>query len=295
MKNIENILVIIDKPKHEQIALKRAFALQEKTGAHLQLCAFAYHAMYDQKDIFETHQRRAIRKEIVRQRTQWLRDLVLDAKGVFKDISLEVVWTKDIAGWVNEQVKEKSYDLVLKSIHQSQTLLHTPTDWQLLRSCPTPVLLCTDNPWKRKPRILAAMDMRTDDRAHEKLNRLVLQSAQFFADLYDGEVHCVYAIDVPKILSDLEIKDPRGFQSDAQANAQTRLQAMVADYGIPPERVHTPMGKVGHAVNRLSSRLKADLMVMGTTARTGLSALVIGNSAEKVLTKARSDVLALKP
>jgi nucleotide-binding universal stress UspA family protein len=35
--------------------------------------------------------------------------------------------------------------------------------------------------------------------------------------------------------------------------------------------------------------------VMGTTARRGLAASVIGNSAEKVLTRARCDVLALKP
>jgi universal stress protein E len=55
------------------------------------------------------------------------------------------------------------------------------------------------------------------------------------------------------------------------------------------------MGKVGHAVNRLSARLKADLMVMGTTARRGVAAMVLGNSAEKVLMKARCDVLALKP
>lgn len=54
-------------------------------------------------------------------------------------------------------------------------------------------------------------------------------------------------------------------------------------------------GKVGHAVNRLSAKLKADLMDMGATARRGVAAAVIGNSAEKVLTQARCDVLALKP
>ncbi len=295
MKKIDNILVVIDKPKHEQVALQRALALQEKTGAHLQLCAFAYHAMYDQKDIFDAHQRRAIRREIERERTQWLRDLVLDARGVFKDIGLEVVWTKDMAGWITEKVATDKSDLVIKSINQSQTLLHTPTDWQLLRQSPTPVLLCTGTAWRRKPKILAALDLRTDDKAHDVLNKKVLDSAQTFATLYDGEVHCVYAFDVPKVLSELDIKDPRGFQADAQKQAQKRMQELAAGYGIPASNLHIPMGKVGHAVNRLSTKLKADLMVMGTTARKGLSALVIGNSAEKVLMKARSDVLALKP
>jgi universal stress protein E len=291
----KNVLVIVDKPKHEQTALERGLALQKAAGAHIHLTAFAYHPMYDQKDIFETHQRRAIRKEIERQRTQWLRDQVLDHKAAFSNLTIEVVWTKDIAAWVTAAVREHDYDFVLKSIHESQALLHTPLDWELLRTVPAPLMLCTATPWRRTARILAAVDLRTTDRAHEVLNRKVLDAACLFADLYGGEVHCVYAIDVPKVLSELDIADPRGFTSDAQRTAMERLKALAAPYEIPAARLHVPTGKIGHAVNRLSARLKADLMVMGTTARKGLRGFVIGNSAEKVLMKARSDVLALKP
>jgi universal stress protein E len=291
----KNALVIVDKPKHEQTAVMRALALQKLAGGHMHLAAFAYHAMYDQKDIFETHQRRAIRKEIERQRTQWLRDLVLDSRAAFSDLTLEVVWTKDIAAWVAEQIPTRGYDLVIKSINQSQTLTHTPLDWELLRTTPCPVLLCTSTPWQRKPVVLAAVDLRTPDRAHEALNHRVLSAARVFANLHGGVVHCAYAIDVPKVLSELNIEDPREFQRETQHDVQARLKAFAATYDIPEKNVHVPMGKVGHAMNRLSAKLKADLMVMGTTARKGLKGLVIGNSAEKVLIKARCDVLALKP
>ena len=46
------------------------------------------------------------------------------------DVSVEVQWTEDIAGWVSENATE---DLVIKSAHHSKTLTHTPLDWQLLR------------------------------------------------------------------------------------------------------------------------------------------------------------------
>lgn len=291
----KRMLVIIDKPKHEQTALQRALALQERANAHLHLAAFAYHPMYDQNDVFDVHQRRAIKKEIVRQRTEWLRDQVRDAQGLFKDLSLEVVWAKDIAEWVARRVVDQGDDLVIKSIHQSQTLLHTPLDWQLLRLCPTPLLLCSSRPWRKKPKILAALDLRVDDRAHDVLNRKVIEAAAAFADTCGGVVHCVYAVDVPGVLSELNIPDPRGFQRASVARARKRLAALAKPCGVPEERLHVPMGKVGHAVNRLSTKLKADLMVMGTTARRGVAATVIGNSAEKVLMRARSDVLALKP
>lgn len=291
----KQILVVMDKPKHEQTALERGLALQAKTRAHLHLSAFAYHSMYDQKDVFDAHQRRAIKREIVRQRTEWLRDQVRDAQGLFKNLTLEVVWVKDIAEWVAGRVSEHGDDLVVKSIHQTQTLLHTPLDWQLLRVCPAPVLLCTSTPWRRKPRVLAALDLRTDDRAHEVLNRKVLEAAHEFAELHGGELHCVYSVEVPKVLSELAIPDPRGFQQEAAVRARQRLAELAAPYELAEDRLHVPMGKVGHAVNRLSEKLKADLLVMGTTARRGVSARVIGNSAEKVLTRARCDVLALKP
>jgi universal stress protein E len=291
----KQILVVIDKPKHEQIALQRSLALQAAAGAHLHLAAFAYHPMYDQTDLFDAHQRRAIKKEILRQRTEWLRERVRDAQGLFKNLSLEVVWVKDIAEWVTARVGEHGDDLVVKSIHQSQTLLHTPLDWQLLRLCPIPVLLCTSAPWRRKPRVLAALDLRVDDRPHEILNRKVLEAAQGFVELHGGELHCVYALDVPKVLSELNLPDPRPFQSEGTAHARLRLAQLAAPYGVPNERLHVSMGKVGQAVNRISRKLNADLLVMGTTARRGIAAGVVGNSAEKVLMRARCDVLALKP
>jgi nucleotide-binding universal stress UspA family protein len=40
---------------------------------------------------------------------------------------------------------------------------------------------------------------------------------------------------------------------------------------------------------------KADLLVMGTACRTGLSGMLIGNTAEKVLHKVACSVLTIKP
>jgi len=288
------ILVIMDKPKHPQTALARGLDLQSRTKAHLHLAAFAHHPMYEQKDIFDAHQRRAIKKEIVRERTEWLRDQVRDAEGLFKDLTIEVVWTKDIAAWVAERQESEQDDVVIKSIHQSKTLTHTPLDWQLLRMSPAPVLLCTESGWRRKPKILATMDLRVHDPAHTKLNQKVLQAAQDFAEMYGGEVHCVYAVPAPGLLSELNVPDPRAFQSEAVGGARVRLAELAEQFGIPEARQHVVMGKVGHAVNRLSAKLKAELMVMGTSARKGLAAAMIGNSAEKVLMRAETDVLALK-
>ena len=140
MKNLSSVLVVLDKPKHAQTALARAKELQAKSGCHLSLAAFCWHPMVKSKDVFDIHQRRAIKKAIVGERRDWLRGLVLDSKLSAADVSTEVFWTGDIADWVT-RASATDCDLVVKSVHHSQTLLHTPLDWQLLRACPTPIWL----------------------------------------------------------------------------------------------------------------------------------------------------------
>ena len=81
----------------------------------------------------------------------------------------------------------------------------------------------------------------------------------------------------------------------AREESLTAAEPLLEAYGIPRSRLHMPTGKVGAAVTGTAKKLKANVLVMGTTARTGLKGLVIGNSAERVLSRAACDILALKP
>lgn len=295
MKRIGQVLVIVDKPKHTQVALARALALQRVSGAHLHLVAFAHHPMVDQKDTFDASQRGAVRREILRERTEWLRGQVRDAGAAAADVTLETAWTKDIPGWVSERLTQSPVDLVLKSRHRSESLGHTPTDWGLLRTCPAPVLLCVRATWPAKPRLLAALDLHRDDRAHVALNRRVLAASARVASLFGGSVSCVYAVEVSRVAGDLDLIDARAAARKARAEAQARLGPLLAGYEVPATRVHMPIGKVGHAVDDVAAKIGADVLVMGTTARKGVAGFVLGNSAERVLSRTRCDVLVLKP
>jgi universal stress protein E len=295
VQELERTLVVMDKPKHAQTAFARALSLQKATPTHLHLVAFAHHTMVDQTEAFDTHQRNQVKKAIIHERTEWLRAEVLDAGAAFDDLTLEVVWSKDLASWVAERAAGAPYDLVVKSVHRSRSLLHTPTDWLLLRDCPAPLLLVSGRRWAKRPVILAALDLNRTDGAHERLNRRALDAADHFARIYDGIVHCVYAIEVSRVLGDLDIIDARKAAKKTRERVADQARKLVEPYGIPAARIHMPAGKVGQVVNGIARKVKADLLVMGTTARKGVRGYVIGNSAERVLAKVPCDVLALKP
>lgn len=295
MKAPGSILVILDKPKHAQVALDRARRLATATGAHLHLASFCWLAMAEQRDVFDAHQRRALRESVVKERERWLRGLVVDSGLAAADVTTEVVWTDAIAGWVASGAAERKIDLVVKSVHHSQTLLHTPLDWELLRSCPAPLYLASTAVAGATGNVLATIDLRHTDRKHQLMNLRVLDAAVRFVGFGKGKLHIVHAVETPVGVAGLDTLAPARLERELKSRARELLEAQLEPYGIPRTRIHLPVGKVGVAVADVADRIKADLVVVGSSARRGLGAVLLGNSAEKILSRMPCDVLAVHP
>ncbi|MEM7543506.1 MAG: universal stress protein [Pseudomonadota bacterium] len=293
MKALESILVVLDKPKHEPIALDRARELQSASGAQVRLVSFCWHPVGEQTALIDGIDPNAVQEEIIAERRAWLAALELRMDG--SKTTTEVVWAKDIATWVSDAVEAGRYDIVIKCVHHSETLLHTPLDWQLIRSCSAPLLIVSSEKRKRRTgNVLATLDLRRDDTDHQALNREVLEATRYFAELHGGVAHCVYAVEFSEVLRDLDVIDVRKVHDKAAAKASGELETLIAPYEIAAENIHMPDGKVGKAVRGTAFKAKTDLVVVGTgTNKRGLMA-ILGNSAEKILTRAPCDVLVIK-
>ena len=60
-------------------------------------------------------------------------------------------------------------------------------------------------------------------------------------------------------------------------------------------RMHIVKGRAHEVIPNLAGETKADLVVMGTLARTGIPGLIVGNTAESILNNLNCSVLAIKP
>ncbi len=292
---IESAMVVMSKPKHKQVALARAKQLQKDCGARLRLVAFCWNAMCEQSDVFDVHQRRTIKSEIMRERESWLIDQVRNAGLAAAEVSIEVQWTDNIAGWVSEKAAADEFDVVLKSVHHSRTLVHTPLDWQLLEQCPKPVYIAATRRRKTSGNVLAALDFRHRDRKHQALNLRVLEAAQAFATMSGGKLHCVNVVEFSHVLSDLDLIDPRRIKKKALANNQELMNALLEPFGVPKSRMHTPLGKIGQMVATTARKIDAEVLVIGTSARRKSGAVLLGNSAQRTLEKSPCDVLVVHP
>jgi universal stress protein E len=292
---IGSILTLLDKPKHEQLALARALTLAERARAPLTLAAFCWQPLADRGAEFTPAVRDAIRRQLVDERRTWQRELVATQQIEHLDVRRKTVWTEDIARWVAKEAEKHNGTLVVKSVHKSRTLLHTPLDWKLLRESQAPILLVQPRKRRATRNILAALDLRHIDEMHQRLNRKVMDAATTFARLFDAQVHCVYAVEVSQVLRDLDIVDPRRALKNAREASRDALKELLEPYGMSPKAVHFPVGKVGQAVSAAARAVRADLLVVGTAARRTRQRLGLGNSAERLLTKAVCDVLAVHP
>lgn len=171
---------------------------------------------------------------------------------------------------------------------------------RLFRICPCPVWVIRPTR-ARKLRVMAAINPDPDER---DLNRQILELAGSMVELNGGDLHVAHAWELfgePTLRSSAfvhtsaEIVDElvdHERDSRRQAIRELLTEPTIAD---APWQVHLVKGKPESVVPDLADELRINLVVMGTVARSGLSGLVIGNTAENILDRVRCSVIAIKP
>lgn len=292
MSSKPSILVILDRPGGPQFALDRARELAKNSSAHLHLASFCWLAMVDDDRVFDTHQRLALQKGAITERQRWLDGLILDAGLRAADVSTEVVWTRDIADWVNGWTEGRAVDFVVKTVHRgTASILHTPLDWQLLRSCKVPLLLAVQAP-KAGP-VLATVDLGHADETHQLMNHRVLETAQQMAERLGAALHGMHVVETTGFPDSLDGYEVDVLAADAELRSRELLEALLKPYGMDAGSVHLQVGHVGTVVAELARDLDASMLVVGTGARGRIGSMLVGNSAERILAEAPCDVLAV--
>jgi nucleotide-binding universal stress UspA family protein len=213
-------------------------------------------------------------------------------------------------------VQEKQYDLVIKEADSVDWLdrLFGSDDMHLLRKCPCPVWLMKKNQKTKDKHIIAAIDFgdefETDIRkVNYELNQTILELSSVLALSEMATLHVVNAYDVPhagfiglwveqpdKVEKDLfehEYKKCRQQMNIMMERLKQTLGNETFEYLSP--QTHILQGPPDRELPKLADDLQADLMVMGTVGRSGVAGVIIGNTAETVLSQIKCSVLAVKP
>lgn len=178
-----------------------------------------------------------------------------------------------------------------------------PDVMQLLRTCPIPVwVMCSSR--ARTLRVLALVDPDPDDRVRDSLNDLVLGLATAIIRREGGELHVAHAWDLlgestlrHSAFAALPEREVDMMVQAARDEHHAQLDELTKRHGVDElgGGTHVLKGAAARVLPELADRLRINLIVMGTVARTGLSGLIMGNTAETMLRSVRCSVLTVKP
>ena len=213
-----------------------------------------------------------------------------------------VIWHSNEAEAITTEVAKHNYDLVVKYTNAEESLkslIVTPVDWQILRKCPTPILVVKDGDWKHQRRILVAVNVSDDENeAHSTFNdELVSLSMDLATSLDRGNIHLVTAYPPTPINMAIDLPEFNAgeYSSGLRGQYLLNMKALRQKYGIDADHTHVLEGFPEDVIPEVAEKLEAELVILGTIGRTGLSAAFLGNTAEHVISKLNCNLLAIKP
>lgn len=287
------LLIVADLAEKKQIAIPRGLELAKKCGYPAEVLAFCYAPLKRLKIRASEHA--GIKKRLMEDRKEAVEALVSEHKAPRQKVAVKVLWEKDLAGAVSKRCDSGGCEMVVKTGNRTESLTYTPTDWQLLRECPAPVMLVAGRKWHRTKSVLAALDLGTSVRTKLDLNHRILEIALPLAEQLDAQLKIICAIEIPTLLADMDLVDPHSYVKEAKEEMRPVIKELARRHGLPESAFRLKRGPVEKVITSDAASVRAQLVVMGTRARTGVKAKLLGNTAERVLSHLRTDVLAIKP
>ncbi len=305
METYQSILVVVDPTTDEQKALRRAIELAsrvvENAKNKVKVCAFLsiFDFSYEMTTILSTDERDVMRQSVINDKELWLKTIIASLKADI-EIDCQVVWHNRPFEAIVERVINDDYDLVIKGTHQHDKLksvVFTPTDWHILRKCPCPVLLVKDHEWPSNGNILAAINVGSDETEHHSLNNKITTEANQLANLIQANVHLVNSFPGTPVNIAIEIPEFNSteYNDTMQKHHEQAMISHANQFGISVINTHVEEGLPETVIAHVATKIDAELVILGTVGRTGISAALIGNTAEHVIDQLNCDVLALKP
>lgn len=304
MERIARILSVVTPAADAQPALDRAAAIARVTGAALELLIVDYNEYLDEVHARPFPSLEEARRELAAAHERHLETLAAPLRASGLDVTTTLLRHHPVYRGIVRHAAATDADLVFKDTQRQSALaraLFSNTDWNLIRSCASPLWLVKPGPWPEHPVLLAAVDPLNQHDKPAALDDEILSIATLIARAADGEVHAFHAYD-PRLavaggMGNAYIPVLPFDEIEAQMREQhgERFAELVSFHEIPTERAHLVSGAAHEELPRLAAELDASLVVMGAVARNRLERLFIGSTAERTLEHLPCDLLIVKP
>lgn len=292
--NVSHILVIADRKESLQKAVGHGAILASQFNASVHVAGFCYERLSILADNTPKQELDNVKQKIIQTSQAWLDETVAESS-LPSSTTDEMVWSKDIAGWVTQHCADHHYDLIIKTGHRSEHAFYVPTDWHLLRNGSAPLLLVADKKWRKKQSIMVTLDLASSKKTKQALNQKVIDAGIKLAKANNMTLHVCFGLALSSVLKDLGLINKSKSLREAKEKYIPKIKQMFGAAKIAEKNIHIKSGYPDKIVPSVASDIGAALVIMGSVGRKGLKAKILGNTAENVLTLLKTDVLIIQP
>jgi universal stress protein E len=301
VKTPKRILVVISGRHTEHPALERALKFAEFSDVHIHLFNSIFEPVMELTDVLSSEHRKEMKSQYMADRYLYMDTLAdtLDKKGI--SCSVNVAWHRELHEAIEEIADELEPDLIIKRISADSSNINPfamPVDRHLLRYCKAPLLLVRDSHWVINP-ILAAIDPTAADKKHIALNHNKLEYSKMLDHVTETQLHSGNTFETPSMGPSMEVGwaniDFESIKVDTSNAHKNKMQTLLKEHDLLNNPFHVIEGRPDIAIPNIAKEIDAQLLILGTVGRTGLSGAFIGNTAEHILANMSCDILTLKP
>ena len=298
------ILVASDFSSWAEAALRQGLWVAEKSACELvvahvlsDLRKAVHHTSYDARMDLLYGQGELFQRELRRQADHKLQAMIAALGPTKVKVTYETLLGRPFVELIHS-VQQEGYDLLLtgtRGLSTVPSLLLGSTAKRLIRKCPCSVWVVKVDHSSPIPSLLVPVDM-------SDVSRKAFTEACRVARWAGATIHALHVVDSSDI--------PPGFLEQQPPDALTarwreRIHEMAEQHfdqflmEATPSDVfvhrHLCWGNPAHEIREYAEQLKTPLIVMGTVGRTGMKGVLMGNTAERVLTTCECSILTVKP
>jgi universal stress protein E len=291
---MRELLVIADQSGNTNPAFIHALEIAKNTGAKIEFVGFVHAAGVDSSELLSQSEKRKVHHKFIDDKLTQMESFLegVDLDGV--RVNADVVWERSFERWVVARCAQKSFNMIFKTGHRSESMTHSPSDWQLMRHCPDPVMIVGEKPWHEGGTILAALDLSSNSEESLTLNEELLRYSFILAKATNSKVHACYSIALPSALVGFDFFDSDDYEKKMKESIDPIIAKLIKDGGLNKETLHTVSGKPSKEILRIANKIDADIVVMGNKTRVSLRGRLLGNTAKSVLHDVKADVVVVK-
>jgi len=285
MKNLSNILTLVQPRTNDLISIKKSILLAKKSQATITILSMREKVSSYHKWLHGTVNNRFDNSEQITALVNFAKH-----EGITINYEIKEEYHKFTA--LKNQLEQDKYDLVVSEYQKEESRLwpfNKSEYTNLINASDTSILFVSSQKWMNNGNVLAAIETEENTLAHTTFNNEIIEKCNDLANLLVNKVHLFncYLENCSMSFQDLEPK--KEFYSHLE-----HLNTLVKPYHFEEKYLHVEQGLADDIIPSQAHKLNANIVVMGCGEHNDWLSKIKGHTIDYVLDKLDCDLLALK-